>query len=228
MLKVLIACEESQAITIAMRKRGVECYSCDIQDQSGGHPEWHIMGDVLPLLNGNCSFKTQDGVPHMIIGSWDLIIAHPPCTYLTVSANKYYNVETYGIKALERLEQRKAAIDFFMAFTKTSAKHWAIENPVGIISTHWRKPDMIIQPYFFGDPYRKTTCFWVHDLPKLQPTKMVDIHLEKHGKKMYDSWHMATWGMKPDERRRARSKTYPGIAEAIADQWINYIKEEQS
>lgn len=154
-MKVLIACEESQRVCIEFRKLGHEAYSCDIEPCSGGHPEWHIQQDVLPLLNGNCNFKTVDGAVHIINGKWDMIIAFPPCTYLTVTGNRWFNIDKYGHKAIERIEKRKKAIKFFMEFVNADCDHIAIENPVGVISTEYRKPTQIIQPYMFGDAERK-------------------------------------------------------------------------
>lgn len=144
MKKVLVACEESQAVTSELRKLGFEAYSCDIIDCSGGQPGWHIKRDVLPLLNGNCSFYTTDGEHHIVNGKWDMIIAFPPCTYLTVTGNRWFNVEKYGEKAIKRLEDRKDAIKFFLAFATADCDRIAIENPVGVMSTEWRKPDQII------------------------------------------------------------------------------------
>jgi len=155
-MKVLIACEESQRVCSAFRARGHEAYSCDILDPSGGHPEWHIKGDVLPILNPSkhmigcpnypeyedyIEFITMDGVEHQIEDKWDLIIAHPPCTYLTVTGNRWFNVEKYGDKARERIKLREEAKEFFMAFANADCDHIAIENPIGIMSTSWRKPD---------------------------------------------------------------------------------------
>lgn len=137
-MKVLIACEESQRVCAAFRERGHEAYSCDIQECSGGHPEWHIKGDCLLIINGNCEFTTQDGQAHKIDGKWDLLIAHPPCTYLTVTGNRWFSVEKYGKKAIERAKKREGAIDFFMKFATCDCDKIAIENPVGIISTVWR------------------------------------------------------------------------------------------
>ena len=145
-MKILIACEESQRITIEMRKLGHECYSCDIDIPSGGHPEWHIHQDVIPLINGNCTFDTMDGIAHTIEGEWDLLIAHPPCTYLAVSGNRWFNIEKYGEKALARIEARKEAYKFFMTFINANCKHICVENPIGYMNTHYRKPDQIIQP----------------------------------------------------------------------------------
>lgn len=226
-MKVLIACEESQRITTEMRKLGHECYSCDIDEPSGDHPEWHIHQDVLPLLNGNCEFTTMDGTSHKINGEWDLIIAHPPCTYLTVSGNRWFNIEKYGDKARERLKLREEAYNFFMQFVNAKCKHIAIENPVGYMNTHYRKPDQTIQPYQFGDPERKTTCLWLKNLPKLTPTNIVnsDITNSTTGHSGYSSWHMDMQyiGKSKKERSKMRSKTFPGIAKAIAEQWGNLI-----
>ncbi|MBQ5588002.1 MAG: hypothetical protein IIU73_05235, partial [Selenomonadales bacterium] len=141
MTKVLVACEESQAVTIELRKRGIEAYSCDIIECSGGHPEWHIMQDVLPLLNGNCSFKTMDGSEHRVDGRWYAIIAFPPCTYLTVAGNRWFNVKKYGDAAVRRLINKIKAVAFFMAIAAAWCDRIAIENPVGAMSSLWRKPD---------------------------------------------------------------------------------------
>lgn len=227
-MNILIACEESQRICEAFRKRGHNAFSCDIQEPSGGHPEWHIRGNCLPLLNGNCYFDTMDGVIHKIDGKWDLLIAHPPCTYLTVCANKLYNVEKYGEKAVKRLQDREDAADFFMKFVNADCDHIAIENPVGVMSTRYRKPDQIIQPFQFGHPYRKTTCLWTKNLPKLTPTNVVEPEII-HSKGASGGYSGNSWVVKDENGKilsyrdprvaKARSKTYEGIAEAIAEQW---------
>lgn len=213
-MKVLVACEESQEVCKAFRARGHEAFSCDILDCSGDHPEWHYKGDVLPLLSDY----------------WDLIIAHPPCTYLTVAGNRWFNVERYGSKALERLERRREAIDFFMYFVYANAPRIAIENPIGVMSRMYRKPDQIIQPFMFGHPYAKSTCLWLKNLPPLVPTDIVEperIHSAgKSGGYSGASWYatdengkILSWN---DPRTaRIRSKTYRGIAQAMADQWGN-------
>ena len=164
-MKILVACEESQRVTLALRERErerererVEAYSCDIIPCSGGHPEWHIMQDVIPLLNGNCEFTTCDGKKHRIDGKWDMIISHPPCTFLTVTGNRWFNIERYGDKAKQRIKDRKDAIEFFMAFVNADCDKIAIENPIGVMSSVYRKPDQIIQPWMFGDPFEKKTC----------------------------------------------------------------------
>jgi site-specific DNA-cytosine methylase len=165
-LRILVACEESQAVTKEFRKLGHEAYSCDILPCSGGHPEWHYQQDVNELLKDK----------------WDLIIAFPPCTYLTVTGNRWFNVEKYGDKALKRIEDRKEAIDFFMLFANANCEHIAIENPVGIMSTEWRKPNQIINPYQFGDPFEKKTCLWLKGLPELKPTNVVEPAPRKYFK----------------------------------------------
>lgn len=220
-MKVLVACEESQAVCKEFRKLGHEAYSCDIQECSGGHPEWHIMQDVLPLLDGNCEFRTIDGETHRVDGKWDMIIAHPPCTYLTVTGNRWFNVERYGEKAIQRHKDREAAAEFFMAFANANCDKIAIENPIGAMSTIWRKPDQIVHPYMFGDPERKATCFWLKGLKPLAPTDVVEPRVVKYknGKGSDSPWHMETMKLPPAERSKARSVTFPGVARAMAEQW---------
>ena len=204
-MKVLVACEESQEVCKAFRELGHEAYSCDIQECSGGHPEWHLKQDVIPLLN-------QD---------WDLIIAHPPCTFLTVTGNRWFDVERYGDKAIQRHKDREEAVKFFMQFVNAKCDKIAIENPIGYMSTAYKKPTQIIHPYMFGDPARKATCLWLKGLPKLTPTNMVEpiiIHYQ-NGKGTDNPWHMETMKLPPKERAKARSKTFPGIAKAMAEQW---------
>ena len=218
-MKVLIACEESQEVCKAFRAKGHEAYSCDIQEPSGGHPEWHILGDALKAVEAR-EVATMDGTMHEV-GKWDLLIAHPPCTYLTVTGNRWFNVERYGDAALNRLANRHEAVNFFMDFALSDVPKIAIENPVGHMSTAWRKPDQIIHPYLFGDPARKATCLWLKGLPKLTPTDMVEpviIHY-KNGNGADNPWHMETMNLPPKERAKARSKTFPGIAKAMAEQW---------
>ena len=226
-MKVLVACEESQRVCIEFRKLGHEAYSCDIEPCSGGHPEWHIQDDVLPLLNGNCDFKTVNGDMHHLIGKWDLIIAHPPCTYLTVTGNRWFNIEKYGDKAMNRFKNRQAAYDFFMQFVNADCEKIAIENPIGYMSTAYMKPTQIIHPYMFGNPARKATCLWLKGLEPLKPTNIVEpeiIHY-KNRKGTDNTWHMETINLPPHERARERSKTFPGIAKAMAEQWGKELSE---
>ena len=220
-MNILVACEESQRVCTAFRERGHNALSCDIIECSGGHPEWHIMQDVIPLLNGNCVFETQDGEEHRINGKWDLIIAHPPCTYLTVTGNRWFDVTKYGIAAQRRWHERCEAIVFFLLFASANCEKIVIENPIGCMSTLYRKPDQIIHPYMFGDPARKATCLWLKGLTPLTPTEIVEPEIirYKNGKGTDSPWHMETMSLPPAERAKARSKTFPGIAKAMAEQW---------
>ena len=212
-MRVLIACEESQEVCKAFRARGHEAFSCDLQECSGGHPEWHIQGDVLPILNGDCSFKTADTHTHTQAGKWDLIIAHPPCTDLAVSGARWFPEKQKDFR------QQKSCV-FFMQMALANCDRIAVENPVGIMSTVYRRPDQIIQPYEFGDPYKKTTCLWLKGLPQLKPTDVVEPQLVKYtckdGKVVTFS---ADYGGGDKDSGKRRSKTYSGIAQAMADQW---------
>lgn len=229
-MKILVACEESQTVTIEFRKLGHEAYSCDIEPCSGGHPEWHIQQDVLKVLspgdNGYgykkyINFTTVDGTYHILEEKWDMIIAFPPCTYLTVTGNRWFNVERYGDKAIQRIKDRKEAIKFFMMFANADCEKVVIENPVGIMSTEWRKPDQIIQPYEFGDPYEKKTCLWIKGLPKLIPVNQVEPppRTQFESGKSMPTWYAEAWKLPKEERAKLRSKTFPGIAKAMAEQW---------
>ena len=224
-INVLIACEESQAVCTAFRDLGFIAYSCDIQECSGGHPEWHIQGDVIPLLNGNCKFKTMDGISHFINGEWDLIIAHPPCTYLTVTGNRWFNVERYDEKAIQRAKDREEAIAFFMAIANAKCDRIVIENPVGVMSTVWRTPDQIIQPYMFSDAAEKKTCLWLKGVPPLVPTNEVapPERVKFDSGKSMPKWYADLWHLPKEERSRLRSKTFPGFAKAMAEQLGKYV-----
>ena len=204
-MKVLVACEESQAVCKEFRKLGHEAYSCDIVPCSGGHPEWHLQQDVLPLLKEK----------------WDMIIAFPPCTYLTVTGNRWFNIDRYGEKAIQRHKDRKDAIDFFMAFANADCERIAIENPVGIMSSEWRKPNQIINPWQFGDAFEKKTCLWLKGLPELKPTNIVEKppRVKFESGKTMPGWYADAWHLPKEERAKLRSKTFPGIARAMAEQW---------
>lgn len=211
-MNILVACEESQRVTTEFRRLGHNAFSCDIIDQSGGHPEWHIMQDVLPLLNGNCVFETTDGAEHEIVGAWDMIIAFPPCTHLCSSGQRWF-AEGKKPRSLQN-----EAVDFFMQFVNADCDKIAIENPVGIMSTRYRKPDQIINPYQFGSTECKKTCLWLKGLPLLVPTyicplekRTTNIWKAKFNGKQY-SWNS-------QETKKLRSKTFPGIAKAMAEQW---------
>jgi hypothetical protein len=207
-MKVLIACEESQRVCTAFREHGHEAYSCDIQEPSGGHPEWHIIGNCIPLIDGNCSFKTMDGQMHTIDGKWDLLIAHPPCTHLAVSGARWFKE---GRKPISLQEE---AVVFFMKFINADCDKIAVENPVCIMSTRYRKPDQIINPYQFGHLEQKRTCLWLKNLPKLSETNNVYDYMMKLPKKE----RARIWWLGSNHSKE-RSKTFEGIAEAMADQW---------
>ena len=227
-MKVLVACEESQRVCMAFREKGHEAYSCDIVDCSGGHPEWHIKNNVLKFLNPTVlfinelpgiQFFTMDNEYHCFIGKWDLIIAHPPCTYLTLAGNKWFKPE-FADRFPDRQKQRKEAVDFFMAIANADCDRIAIENPVGIMSSQWRKPDQYIEPYMFGDPEKKKTGLWLKGLPLLKPTNIVEpviIHCKSGANE--PRWHMETMHLQKEERSRVRSQTFIGIAKAMAEQW---------
>ncbi len=228
-MRVLVACEESQAVCKAFREKGHEAYSCDIIECSGGHPEWHIQGDVLPLLkrqdNGNNGwhdiyFETMDGKAHSV-EKWDLIIAHPPCTHLSSSGQWAY-------KKGKDISLKYEGINFFMQFVNAECEKIAIENPVGIMSTEYKKPSQIIQPWQFGHKAQKSTCLWLKGLPLLTPTNIVEKGEfaewvdKKTGRKKrqskYDMEILKT-AKTSEERSRLRSKTFEGIAKAMAEQW---------
>jgi hypothetical protein len=192
-MKILVACEESQTVTKEFRQRGHEAYSCDILPCSGGHPEWHIQKDVTPLLQQE----------------YNMVLAFPPCTHLAVSGAKWF--------AEKRLDGRQQqGIDFFMQFPNANAPRVAIENPIGIMSTIWRKPDQIIQPWMFGHRERKATCLWLKGLPKLTETNNVQEEMLRLPKNKQHKLHY----LPPSpERSVLRSKTFPGIARAMAEQW---------
>jgi hypothetical protein len=216
-MKVLIACEESQAVTKAFRKLGHEAYSCDLLPCSGGHPEWHFKQDVFEVINKG----------------WDLMIAHPPCTFLTITGNKwFYHPDDKDLPINERRphprfpnrnQDKEDALDFFIKLMECNIDKIAIENPVGIISSRYRKPDQIIQPYQFGDKATKTTCLWLKNLPLLKHTNIVDKGertFYKSGKSL-PTWYAeaASKSKTKQERMTLRSKTFQGIANAMAEQW---------
>ena len=216
-INILIACEESQRVCEAFRKRGGKAYSCDIVECSGGHPEWHIMQDVIPLLNGGCSFKTMDGVEHSIDGKWDLIIAHPPCTYLSNAGARFLYPK--GVLNEERLAKGMIAKDFFMHFYNANCDRIAIENPIPSKVYGLPPYTQTIQPWMFGHPVQKKTCLWLNGLPELQPTNVVE---ERQSTKIPGNWFNS--GGK--ERQKNRAKTFPGIAKAMAEQWMPLLLEE--
>lgn len=206
--RVLIACEESQRVCKAFRKRGFEAYSCDIQPCSGGHPEWHIQGDVIPLLNDK----------------WDLIIAHPPCTRLCNSGQRWcsWGTEEYRSK---KIREREEAVNFFMLFVNADCEHIAIENPSGIMSTRYRKPDCTYNPYDFeGETECKKTCLWLKGLPVLKGTRKETLPKEERTQNIWKAhFNGKCYAWNDKEVARLRSVTPQGVAQAMAEQWGDYI-----
>lgn len=215
-MNILVACEESQRVTTEFRRLGHNAFSCDIIDQSGGHPEWHIMQDVVPLLNGNCKFRTTDGAEHEINGKWDLIIAHPPCTYISNAGARHLYPK--GVLNEERLRQGIEATHFFLRILYADCDHIAVENPIPS-SVYCLPPyTQVIQPYNFGHPLKKKTCLWLKGLPELQHTKEIPPE-NCQSTKIAGNWF--NHGGK--DRQRNRAKTFPGIAKAMAEQWHRLI-----
>lgn len=241
-INVLVACEESQAVCKAFRKLGQNAYSCDILPSSGGHPEWHFCHDIVTVLN-RTDLTLENGDQANINAEWDIMIGHPPCTFLAVSGAKwYYHPDDKDLpieqrrphpKFPNRAKDREDGAAFFMLLANADIKRIAIENPVGIMSRRWRKPNQTIQPYMFGDPFSKGTCLWLKNLRELHPSKETDDRGEwivfGSGKKL-PKWYSdgLTKTKSAEERRTARSKTFPGIARAIAEQWSIQIGWEEN
>lgn len=222
-MKILVACEESQEVCKAFRAKEHEAYSCDLQKPSGGHPEWHILGDALKAIKGG-RIVTMDGETHSV-GTWDMLIAHPPCTYLSNVATRHFSLAcTSANKVIKRWEKRACSAVFFMEFASANIDKICVENPVGFMSTAYRKPDQVISPYQFADGISdaenyvtKRTCLWLKNLPPLR------------GNNLPKPDNFSMWGRTPggkartweDTHRsaRVRSKTFPGIAKAMAEQW---------
>ena len=217
MKRILIACEESQAVTKEFRKLGFEAYSCDLLPCSGGYPEWHFKEDVFEVIKRDSKF--------------DLMIAHPPCTFLAVSGARWlYNKD--GSPNQERINNQNESLEFVQKLMNVDIQYIAIENPISVISSKIRKPDQIIQPWQFGDKAQKSTCLWLKNLPLLEHTNIVDKGeffewtCPKTGKrKRQAQWYLDALkeAKTPAERRTLRSKTFKGIAEAIAKQWGEFI-----
>lgn len=236
MKNVLIACEESQTVCKAFRKLGYNAYSCDILPCSGGHPEWHLHCDVLGVIRDKKG-TLQNGEKFVLDGEWDLMIAHPPCTYLSVSgARWYYHPDDKDLPIEQRrphpnfptrAQDRKDAIEFFLALANADIPRIAIENPVGIMSKIFHKPQQIVQPYWFGDEATKATCLWLKNLPNLEPTKMVgkgERVVLSSGKSL-PKWYSDSFNTKisTEMRRTLRSKTFQGFADAMAEQWSKLL-----
>lgn len=219
-MKVLVACEESQRVCTAFREKGHEAYSCDLIDCSGGHPEWHIKADVLPLINGRCSFKTCDGTEHTVEGKWDLLIAHPPCTFMTkagacrmykvIDGKRYINEERF-IKAM-------AAKEFFLKFYNADCDRICIENPTPMKIIGLPPPSQVIQPYEHGEPYSKRTLLWLKGLPALCPTNIITEY--KPFVPSNTSKNKGTdYNKGCASGSKEWSKTFLGISRAMSEQW---------
>lgn len=225
-MNILVACEESQAETIELRNLGHNAFSCDIIECSGGHPEWHIKQNVLPLLNGRCSFRTMNGTEHKIDGKWDMIIAHPPCTRLCNSGQRwlYWGDEEYRSK---KKQEQEEAIAFFLKFVEADCDRIAIENPSGIMSTIYRKPDCTYNPYDFkGETECKKTCLWLKGLEPLKRTREIPLPKEERTQGI---WRAHFGGRKlawnDPETAKLRSVTPQGVARAMAEQWAGKVDE---
>ena len=218
-MNILVACEESQAVCKAFRKRGHNAFSCDLQKCSGGHPEWHISGDCLALLDGNCTFSTDDFQTHTIEGKWDLIIAHPPCTYISNAGARWL----YAGKKLNE-ERYKKGLDgkaFFLRFLEADCDRIAVENPIPSRIFNLPEYTQIVQPYEYGEPWSKKTCLWLKGLPKLKPTKIITDHKPFCSSGSYSITHDPKFkgASRKGGSAKSRSKTFPGIAEAMGEQW---------
>ncbi len=225
-MRILIACEESQRVCMAFREKGHEAYSADIQECSGNHPEWHIMGDVIPLINGNCEFKTMDGTNHKIVGKWDMLIAHPPCTYLSTAATRAHSLnakENTKESIAERTIKRIEAMEFFMKFIMADCDKIAVENPTGVMNTCFRKPDCTVHPWYYAEDendtenyQQKRTQFWLKNLPILT----YDLaRIKKPEFEYYPNTGSPKNFMNVVKNPKIRSKTFPGIAKAMAEHW---------
>lgn len=221
-MNVLIACEESQAVCKAFRERGHNAFSCDLKPCTGGHPEWHIQGDVLKLIDGDCIFTTSDGVDRYISWNWDLIIAHPPCTYMS-KAGARWMYPTAGNISQERLAKAMEAKEFFLKMLNADCDRIAIENPRPLKVVELPKPSQVIQPYQFGHPYSKATCLWLKGLPPLEPTEVLTEYKpycpSNTGGVTRGQSYNKGGAIRAADDCVNRSKTFDGIAKAMAEQW---------
>lgn len=225
-MKVLIACEESQTVCKAFRALGHESYSCDVQEPSGGRPEWHILGDALEAVKGG-EIVTMDGQRHDI-SKWELLIAHPPCTYLSsCSAVCLFNAD-HTVKDLARERKGWEAKEFFLALLRCGVERIAVENPAPLRHFGLPRYDQIIEPYMFGDPWRKRTCLWLRGLPPLRPTNTVEpmglwvgsTSRRREASRKVQSKYL----LKSNRDSKIRAKTFQGIAAAMAAQWGGDIR----
>lgn len=238
-MNVLVACEESQTVTKEFRKLGINAFSCDLLKCSGGHPEWHFNQDVFEVIR-NCGGELQSGET-VFVPQWDMMIAHPPCTFLSSSgAQWYYNPEDKHLPKEERrphprfpnrAHDRTLALKFFIDLYNVPISKIAIENPIGIVNTQFKKPSQIVQPWWFGEEATKTTCLWLKNLPLLTKTKVVGKgkYLEFPSGKKMQTWYADALARAktPEERRTLRSKTFKGMAKAMAEQWSKALSDDQ-
>lgn len=219
-MNVLVACEESQRVCMEFRRLGHCAYSCDVQECSGGYPEWHICGDVLPLLDGGCTFYTLDGCSHTVSGHWDMILAFPPCTYMTNAGAVRMRVK--GEIVQERYQKAMSAKAFFMRIMDADCERIAIENPVPMKLIGLPLYSQIIQPYYFGHPYSKRTCLWLKGLPRLEPTEILKDHVPYVNGGCKDAYgHYRRFQGRKERDPKVRAKTFLGVARAMAEQWGN-------
>jgi len=233
-MKVLVACEESQEVCKAFRALGHEAYSCDLQECSGGHPEWHVVGDCRHLITECCwicsrdpdipdemfgTFKTQDGKRHNLPARWDIIIAHPPCTYISNAGARW--LFTNGKLNYERWKKGREGAEFLTYFLNAPCDKIAVENPIPSKIFHIPPYTQVIQPYEYGHPYSKKTCLWLKGLPDLQPTEIVVEHIPYVSSGSYTKTHDPKYkgASRKGGSAKTRAKTFPGIARAMAEQW---------
>lgn len=218
-MNVLVACEESQEVCKAFRAKGHEAYSCDLQECSGGHPEWHIMGDALAVINGRCTFQTMDGARHEISGTWDLLIAHPPCTFLSNAGARWLYKD--GTLNQERYNKGLEAKEFFMKFYQADCPRIAVENPVPSSVYEMPQYSQTVQPYEYGHPWSKKTCLWLKNLDPLKPSNIVTDYKPFCPSGSYSGTHDQRYkgASRAGGSAKARSKTFTGIARAMAEQW---------
>jgi hypothetical protein len=237
-MRILVACEESQAITKELRKLGHDAFSCDLLPCSGGHPEWHFQEDVFKIIENHGGFL-EDGNENFSTDQWEMMIAHPPCTFLAVSgARWFYHPEDKDMpfknrrphpRFPNRANDRDDALEFFKKLCKAPIEKIAVENPIGIVNTKHEKPTQIVHPWMFGDEASKATCLWLKNLPPLTPTNIVgkgERVILKSGKSL-PKWYSEalTKAKTPAERRTLRSKTFEGMAKAMAFQWTNTVND---
>ena len=232
-MRILVACEESQRVTIELRKLGHEAYSCDLVECTGGHPEWHIQCDATKILGGRTLVQTIDGELHEIPGRWDMIIAHPPCTFLSNVAGKYFSLRCMPAeKVVHRWKKRAEAAILFMHFVLADCPRIAVENPIGFMNAAYRKPNQIIHPYMFAESetdkenyVTKATCLWLKGLPLLRKN---DLPKPDNGRLFgyFPSGKAKTWEDSYAHGSTERSKTFPGVAKAMAEQWAGLVDHE--